>query len=444
MTLRFGTDGIRGLANAELTPELTTAFGRAAATVLGADRFIVGRDTRRSGPLIEAALSAGLAAEGVDVASVGVAPTPALAWLAAADDVPAAVISASHNPYPDNGIKLFVAGGLKPSEEVERRVERELDRLLVDRPAPHPVGEAVGTIVAAGGQLDRYATAVGGTVGDGALDGLTLVVDCANGAAARIAPSVLERLGADVVVLHAEPDGTNINSGCGSTDPRDLQVAVTDAGADAGIAVDGDADRVVAVDGEGRLVDGDHIIAICAIDRHERGLLPSGTVVVTVMTNVGFRLGMAEKGIVVVETPVGDRHVLEAMERGGWILGGEQSGHVIFGDLATTGDGLLTAVQLLDATLRSGRPLSELSDAAMRRLPQELRDVRVHGRDPDVADLVGDEVRSVEASLGDEGRVLVRPSGTEPVVRVMVQAPTAEQAAWAADRLAAAVEAALR
>ena len=443
MTLRFGTDGVRGLANAELTPDLVTAFGRATATVLDADRLFVGRDTRRSGPLIEAALSAGLAAEGVDVESVGVAPTPALAWLAAAEQVPATVISASHNPAPDNGIKLFVAGGLKADAATERRIERTLDRLVADRPAPAPVGDAVGRIVDAADQLDRYAASVAGSVAPDALEGLSLVVDCANGAADPLASGVLRSLGAEVTVLHADPDGTNINAGCGSTEPADLQRAVTDVGADAGLAFDGDADRVVAVDREGRLVDGDHIIAVCAIDRHERGLLAGDTVVGTVMTNLGFRLGMEERGIAVEETPVGDRNVLAAMEDGGWTLGGEQSGHVIFRDLATTGDGLLTAVQLLDATQRSGRPLGELSDAAMRRLPQELRNVEVGRGAVEVGDAIDDEVRSVEEALGAEGRVLIRPSGTEPVVRVMVEAPTAELARSAADRLATAVQQAL-
>ena len=437
MTLRFGTDGVRGEADTELTDDLVVAFGRAAARVLPAERFVVGRDTRVSGPRIEAALARGLAAEGMVVDLLGVAPTPAVAWLSATDDHPAAMISASHNPAPDNGIKLFAAGGRKLSDEVEEQLEAELDSLL-GRPVSNSVGGRVHDVH---GQVKRWCEAVEGSLEGRRLDGLHLVIDCANGAVSEVAGPVLEALGAAVEVLHAAPDGTNINEGCGSTHPEALQAMVRATGADAGLAFDGDADRVLAVDTAGTLVSGDHLIGICAIDRHERGRLPDDTVVVTVMTNLGFRLGMADRGITVVDTQVGDRYVLEALEAGGWTLGGEQSGHVIFRDLATTGDGLLTGVQVLDVVARTGRPLGDLAAAAMTQLPQVLHNVRVARRDPSLVEHLAADIAAIEVELGDHGRVLVRPSGTEPVVRVMVEAPTEAQAEAAAQRLVQAVHA---
>jgi phosphoglucosamine mutase len=432
VTLRFGTDGVRGRVGDELTPELVLALGRAAARVLGGDRFLVGRDPRRSGPLLEGALTAGLAAEGAIVERLGVLPTPAVAALAAAEGVPGAVISASHNAWIDNGVKLFGAGGRKLDDAVEARLEAELDR-----PAAPRSGEAIGAVVdradAAAGYVDRLV----GTLDGRRLDGLSVVLDCANGAASAVGPTALRRLGADVDVIAAEPDGRNINYGCGSTAPGALAERVLAVGADAGLAVDGDADRVVAVDAQGRVVDGDHLMAVCALDLAERGLLAERTVVVTVMTNLGFRLAMAEHDIRVVETPVGDRYVLEALETGRWSLGGEQSGHVVFRDLATTGDGLLTGIQALDAVRRSGRSLGDLA-AVMRSLPQVLRNVPVASRGLDVGAALAGEVAAEEARLG-QGRVLLRPSGTEPVVRVMVEAGTAEEAEAAAARLADAV-----
>jgi phosphoglucosamine mutase len=435
VTLRFGTDGVRGVADTELTDDLVVALGRAAARVLPAERFVVGRDTRVSGPRIEAALARGLAAEGVAVDLLGVAPTPAVAWLSAADDHPAAMISASHNPAPDNGVKLFAAGGRKLSDEVEARLEAELDALLGETVAEAPPG-AVGGVH---GEVGRWSAAVEASLDGRRLDGLRLVIDCAHGAASEVAGPVLRRLGAEVEVLHDHPDGTNINEGSGSTHPEALQARVRESGADAGLAFDGDADRVLAVDATGALVSGDHLIGICAIDRHERGRLTHDTVVVTVMTNLGFRLGMAERGINVVDTQVGDRYVLEALEEGGWSLGGEQSGHIIFRDLATTGDGVLTGVQVLDVMGRTGRPLAELAAAAMTQLPQVLHNVRVARRDPALIEHLAADIEVIEAELGARGRVLVRPSGTEPVVRVMVEAETAEQADAAALRLVDAV-----
>ncbi len=441
MTLRFGTDGVRGVANRDLTPELVTALGRAAARVLGADRpFVVGRDTRRSGPLLEAALVAGLCSEGADVERVGVLPTPGVAYLAQLFDAPAAVISASHNPYPDNGVKLFARGGRKIAEAPEQRIELELRRLVDAGAGDGPDGRRVGVARDRLGAAADYIAHLVAALGGRRLDRQSVVVDCGNGAAFEVAPWALRVQGAWVRVLHDQPDGTNINADCGSTDPGELQQAVLAASANAGLAFDGDADRVIAVDERGNLVDGDQMLAIIALDLHDRGELEGDAVVATVMSNLGLRRALAERGIEVVETPVGDRNVLTALEERGLSLGGEQSGHVIVTDLATTGDGTLTGMLLLDVIARSGRPLSELA-AVVEPLPQVLRSVQV----PDGAGLDDDgafraELEAIEQELGVDGRVLVRPSGTEPVVRVMVEAPTTEQAETAATRLAAAVE----
>lgn len=438
--MRFGTDGIRGLANAELTPELCLAIGRATARVMGGSAVVVGRDTRRSGPLIEAALAAGLCAEGVDVVLLGVVPTPAVAALAAADALCGVMISASHNPAPDNGIKLFGPGGTKLSEDQQRRVEGTIDEVLAgDGGRGTVTGDAVGEIRSAADALDRYAAGVLAALDGRRLDGLKVVLDCANGAASTVAPKVFEMLGATVEVIHAEPDGLNINDRCGSTHPEDLSDAVCEAGADVGFAFDGDADRVLGIDAAGRLIDGDQLIAVAAIDLKRRGLLRADTVVVTVMTNLGFRQGMAGAGIAVVDTPVGDRHVLEALDRDGFSLGGEQSGHLIFRDLATTGDGLLSAVVVADIVARNG-PLAGLADAAMTRLPQVLRNVRLARRDPALLQSVTAQIEAAQTALGGEGRVLVRESGTEPLVRVMVEATDEHTAAEVADGLARAVE----
>jgi phosphoglucosamine mutase len=440
MTLRFGTDGVRGVANVDLTPELVLALGRAAARVLARvdSPFLVGRDTRMSGPMLEGALAAGMASEGVSVSLLGVVPTPEVAWRSAADAAPGAMISASHNAYADNGIKFFAPGGRKLEDAVEERLEHELDRVL-GQPTPGPT---TGTIVTATGD-DRYAQALVSTVDGRTLEGLHVVVDCANGAGYRVAPDVLRRLGARVDVIFDDPDGTNINEGCGSTHPEQLQKVVVARGADVGLALDGDADRVLAVDDRGELVDGDQIIALCALDLRERGVLNEDTVAVTVMTNLGFRQAMDKSGVRVVETAVGDRYVLEALEQGGWSLGGEQSGHIIFRSLATTGDGLLTSIQVLDVMARTARRLADLA-SVMTRLPQVLRNVRVADRDGlDGAERFWAEVHAVDAALGGKGRVLVRPSGTEPVVRVMVEAETQALAEETADRLCAALAAAL-
>ena len=437
MALTFGTDGVRGRAHDELTVEFVRALGGAAAAVLGGDRFLVGRDTRESGPALATALVEGLAGHGCSVVDLGVVPTPAVAWLAAADSLPAAMISASHNPFGDNGVKLFAAGGTKLSDEVQERVQHELERLLLAGPTSST--SPVPVVDDGSGLVGRWQDAVVGSLEGRTLAGLSVVIDCANGSASAVAEPVLRRLGASVHVLHAGPDGRNINHGCGSTHPEDLQTAVVERSADAGLAFDGDADRVLAVDAAGTLVDGDEIIAVCALDRHGRGRLANDEVVVTVMANLGFRLAMAAAGIGVVETAVGDRYVLEALEARGAELGGEQSGHVVFRDLATTGDGLLTGVQLLDVMVRTGRTLSDLAASAMTRLPQVLVNVRVAAPIARLEEGLAPDLAAVRAELGERGRVLVRPSGTEPLVRVMVEADDRSTAQGAAERLAAAV-----
>lgn len=439
MGLRFGTDGVRGPAT-EFTDEYLLALGEAAARVLGSS-FVIGRDTRESGARLERALAAGLARGGASVRSLGVAPTPAVAWLSAADGVCGAVISASHNPWTDNGIKFFGLGGRKLSDAVELELQTLIDELLATGVAP-AIGSADDLEAAddlpPGHGLERWTDALRSSV-TSSLSGLRLVIDCANGAQSAIAASVLRSLGAEVTVINDAPDGRNINHDCGSTHPAALQRLVVESGADLGLALDGDADRLVAVDETGAIVDGDHLIALFAVDRHDRGTLDADLVVVTVMTNLGFRLAMADRGIAVVETPVGDRYVLEALAATGGSLGGEQSGHIVFADLASTGDGLLAGLQLLDLLARSGRPLSSLAAEVMTALPQVLRNVEVAVRRPDVAELLAEEIADEQRRLGDSGRILLRPSGTEPLIRVMVEAASPELAADVADRLAAAV-----
>jgi phosphoglucosamine mutase len=438
----FGTDGVRGEANTELTPELALALGRATARVLGARSYVVGRDTRRSGPLLQAAVSAGLASEGADVADVGILPTPGVAQVAAVRGIPGVVVSASHNPFGDNGIKVFGPGGTKLDPDTESAIEAELDRLLAggSGPGARPRGPAVGAVHADPGAADAYRRHLTAALSGRRLDGLRLVLDCAHGAASVLAPRVFTELGAEVTAIACAPDGVNINDGCGSTHPDGLRRAVVEREADLGLAFDGDADRLVGVDHRGQVADGDVLLALFATDLAERAELAGRAVVVTVMSNLGFRLAMAERGIRVVETPVGDRHVLAALEAEGLVLGGEQSGHLVFRDRATTGDGILTGLLLADLVRRAGRPLAELADGLVVRVPQVLANVVVG--DPArlaEAEPVWAALRQAEARLGPGGRILLRPSGTEPVVRVMVEAPTEELAAEVADHLVAVV-----
>ena len=449
----FGTDGVRGLANADLTPELALALGRAAVGVLLAEgsasgssaparpAVLVGRDPRASGTLLESALVAGILSAGGDVLAAGVVPTPAVAFLTRHFGAAAgAVISASHNAMPDNGIKFFGPEGFKLPDAVEERIEAALGTDA--HGAPRPTGAGVGVLrPAADDAVEAYLAHLLEGIPD--LDGLEVVVDCANGAAAEIAPEAYRRAGAKVTAVAADPDGHNINDGVGSTHPEHVQAALARTGARVGLAHDGDADRLLAVDEHGTLVDGDVILAICALDARDRGELPTNTVVTTVMTNLGFRQAMDHHGIAVTQTAVGDRYVLEVMRAGGHTLGGEQSGHLIFLDRATTGDGLLTGLRLLSVVARTGRPLSELA-TVMRRLPQVLVNVRVADRHAlEGATTVWQAVEQEQARLGEGGRVLVRPSGTEALVRVMVEAETQEEATATAERLAAVVAAEL-
>lgn len=436
MSLRFGTDGVRADARTTLTPRAVAALSRAGAEVLGVGDFVVARDTRESGPALAAAVHAGVAAGGGTSVDLGVVPTPAVALWCRQEMVAGAMVSASHNPWHDNGVKFFAAGGVKLGDDVQDRIQARFDELSDDDDLAI-VGHGRDRHADA---LDRHVDALCASLDGRDLSGLRVVIDAANGASSEVAPAVFDRLGADVHLIHASPDGRNINDACGSNHPESLRAAVVAEGADVGVAFDGDADRLVAVDGDGELVDGDQIIAICAIDRHERGRLTGGAVVVTVMTNLGFRRSIEAAGIEIVETRVGDRYVLEALDARGLSLGGEQSGHVIFRELATTGDGVLSAVQLFDVVQRTGRPLADLAASSMTRLPQVLRNIRVASV-PEQLDAA--LAPFVDASLGrmaGRGRVLIRPSGTEPLVRVMVEAESNAEAQMEADGLAAAVE----
>jgi phosphoglucosamine mutase len=442
----FGTDGVRGLANRDLTAELALDLSVAAAHVLGdAGEFaghrpvaVVGRDPRLSGEFLSAAVTAGLASAGVDVLDAGVLPTPAIAHLTDALGADLGVmLSASHNPMPDNGIKFFARGGVKLDDVVEDAVEARMGE-----PWQRPTAGSVGRIRPLGDAAERYLAHLLGTLPHD-LSGLRVVVDAANGAASLVAPEALRRAGADVIAIHCEPDGLNINDGCGSTHLGPLAAAVLEHGADVGIAHDGDADRCLAVDDRGEVVDGDQILAVLALALRDRGALANDSVVATVMSNLGFRQAMVREGIDFVETAVGDRYVLEAMRAGGHNLGGEQSGHVVLLDHATTGDGVLTALQLLARVAATGRSLRALA-AVMDRLPQVLVNVRGVDRSRfDGSAALADAVAGAQAELGSTGRVLLRPSGTEPLVRVMVEAVTAEQAQAVADRLAGDVRSAL-
>jgi phosphoglucosamine mutase len=436
----FGTDGVRGRFGEDLTVELARDLGRAAVVVLARYQpdpptLVIGRDTRASGAALEDALVEGITAAGGDVHLVGVEPTPAVAFLTTALSAGAGVvISASHNPPEDNGIKFFGPFGFKLSDDLEDEIETELGHgggigrtgAVVDPPADAP----------------DYVEHVVSTA-ESRLDGLRVVVDCANGAASRLAPEVLRRLGAEVYPIFAEPDGSNINVDCGALHPEVVAGAVRAAGADVGVAHDGDADRALFADADGAVIDGDQVLAACAIAMKERGRLEGNVVVATVMSNLGLRVAMEAAGIRLVQAPVGDRYVLEQMQEHGAVLGGEQSGHVIFREHATTGDGLITAVRFLSLAQRTGVTVAELA-SAVRRFPQVLVNVEVgRGAAIEGVEDVAEAVRAAEAELGETGRVLVRASGTEPLVRVMVEAETEELARRHADELAGRVRAAL-
>ncbi len=428
MSLKFGTDGVRAEALTVLTPQYVAALARAAAQVLGGGDWLIGRDTRESGPVLEAAVAAGLAAAGSQPISVGVVPTPALAWLSAQRGVPAAMITASHNPWQDNGVKFFAPGGLKLPDSVERAIEALLE---ADGSAPP------GVVPSHSDSLDEYVdhmVSLGGS-----LAGLRVVLDCANGAMSVAAPAVFRALGADVVVIHDSPNGRNINDHCGATHVQSLAAAVVAAGASMGLAFDGDGDRVIAIDELGNAVDGDRLIALAALQLRDEGRLHADTVVVTVMSNLGFHKAMAAADIKVLTTAVGDRYVLEALDAHGHSVGGEQSGHVIYRDLATTGDGLLAGLRLAQFVHDGGHSLATLAGDVMTSYPQVLLNVQVRDRHPNAADELAAEILSAEAALNGDGRILVRASGTEPLIRVMVEAATESVAQSVAEGLVVAV-----
>lgn len=443
----FGTDGVRGLANGILTPKMALDLGEAAVRVLGSDhaakgvrrRALVGRDTRVSGDFLGAALSAGMSAGGFDVIDVGILPTPGIAFLTSVLNVEmGAVISASHNPMPDNGIKFFARGGFKLPDTKEDEIEGILGQDW-ERPTGEDVGRISHDTVTATNLYIKHLVETATTDSDTPLKGLRIVMDCANGATSVVAPEVLRQAGADVNVINASPDGYNINDHAGSTHPEQLQAMVVASKADMGVAFDGDADRCLAVDATGRLINGDQIMGILARAKKRAGKLNHDTLVVTMMSNLGLKLALEEMGITTVETGVGDRYVLEEMLRGDYSLGGEQSGHVINREFATTGDGTLTALTLAAEVVRSGKSLEELAND-FPQLPQQL--INVPGVDKLAAktnETVLEAVKKEEELLGDTGRVLLRPSGTEPLVRVMVEAATQEQADEVCQRLATVV-----
>jgi phosphoglucosamine mutase len=440
MARLFGTDGVRGQANSELTPELALSVAAAAARVLAEHDSshrpvaVVGRDPRASGEMLQAAVAAGLTSAGADVMQLGVLPTPAVAHLVGEFGADLGVmISASHNPMPDNGIKLFAAGGHKLPDAIEDEIETHMG-VAYER----PTGAGVGRVYDIADSLDRYIAHLLKSATN-RLDGLRVVVDCANGAAWAAAPQAYREAGAEVIAIHALPDGENINDNCGSTHLDNLRDTVLAEQADLGIAHDGDADRCLAIDADGNVIDGDQIMAVLALAMKESGDLAQNTLVATVMSNLGLHLAMRDAGVTLRTTAVGDRYVLEALREHSLSLGGEQSGHVVMPTHATTGDGLLTALRLMSRVAATGRPLADLA-AVMTRLPQVLKNVKVADKAAVATSAtVSEAVAEVEAELGETGRVLLRPSGTEQLVRVMVEAPSQEVAEAAADRLVGVV-----
>ncbi|WP_019202396.1 phosphoglucosamine mutase [Tsukamurella sp. 1534] len=439
----FGTDGVRGLANKDLTADLALRLSAAAAAVLGAHDLdgdtrpfaVVGWDPRASSEMLSAAVSAGLASAGVDVHLVGVMPTPAVAHLTAEYDAALGVmISASHNPMPDNGIKFFARGGHKLEDAQEDAIEAVLD----DPNPPRPTGAAIGRVTRAEDAVDRYVAHLESAIHH-PLTGVKVVVDAANGAASSVAAKAYRDAGATVVAIHDAPDGLNINRDCGSTHLQSLQAAVLEHGADLGLGHDGDADRCLAVDAAGRIVDGDAIMAVLAIAMDEAGELVDHTLVATVMSNLGLHIAMRAAGITLRTAAVGDRYVLEELRNGGYSLGGEQSGHVVLPALGTTGDGVLTGLKLMERMAQTGRDLADLA-GVLTVLPQVLLNVRVVDKAAAMASAeLTAALAAEEARLGDDGRILLRPSGTEPLVRVMVEAPTEEAARGTAERLASLI-----
>lgn len=429
MARLFGTDGVRGLANTELTPELAFRLGWAAAYYFGREHsspvFLIGRDTRISGQMLEAALCAGICSAGGDAMVLGVIPTPGVAWLTNTSGAAAGVvISASHNPFADNGIKFFSGTGYKLPDAVEDEIEQLVARGM--ETLPRPTGKNIGKITYRHDRIGEYLDYLCSTVKE-TLTGIRVVIDCANGASFEAAPAVLSRLGLDLCVLHADPDGININSHCGSTHMESLQAAVLENKADLGLAFDGDADRCLAIDEKGQMVDGDQIMVVLANEMLRQKSLKKETLVTTVMSNIGLHQAIRKAGGTVMVTSVGDRYVLEAMQKKGLSLGGEQSGHIIFGEYGTTGDGLMTALQLLSAVKRSNKSLSGLA-GQMTRFPQVLVNVRVRSKEGwEENPRIAAATVAAEKKLGEDGRILVRASGTEPLIRVMVEGPVLKE-----------------
>lgn len=432
MARLFGTDGVRGEANVTLLPEMAYRLGRAATIYFGKESeeqplIIIGRDTRISGEMFESALTAGICSAGGRAMLAGIIPTPAIAYLARKHKAKAGiVISASHNPFHDNGIKFFGGDGYKLPDAVEDELEAIVHQLETDDNYPRPTAEHIGHIEYRTDLLNQYMEFVLSTCKE-RFDGVKVVLDCANGAAYEAMPKILRRLGANVKVIHALPNGTNINDGCGSTHLESLQKAVLENGADFGIAHDGDADRCLCVDEKGQVIDGDHILVMCAMDMMKEGKLPYNTVVTTVMANIGFHQAIKKAGGRAEITKVGDRYVLENMLKNGYKIGGEQSGHIIFTDYSTTGDGLITALQVLSSLKRSGRKASDLT-ALMTTYPQLLVNVKVTTKEGwETNEAIKEAIAEGDKELGENGRILVRPSGTEPLIRVMAEGPDQAQ-----------------
>lgn len=432
MARLFGTDGVRGEANVTLLPEMAYRLGRAATIYFGKESeeqplIIIGRDTRISGEMFESALTAGICSAGGRAMLAGIIPTPAIAYLARKHKAKAGiVISASHNPFHDNGIKFFGGDGYKLPDSVEDELEAIVHQLETDDNYPRPTAEHIGHIEYRTDLLNQYMEFVISTCKE-RFEGVKVVLDCANGAAYEAMPKILRHLGATVKVIHALPNGTNINDGCGSTHLESLQKAVLENGADFGIAHDGDADRCLCVDEKGQIIDGDHILVMCAMDMMKDGKLPYNTVVTTVMANIGFHQAIKKAGGRAEITKVGDRYVLENMLKNGYKIGGEQSGHIIFTDFSTTGDGLITALQVLSSLKRSGRKASDLT-ALMTTYPQLLVNVKVATKEGwETNEAIKKAIAAGDEELGENGRILVRPSGTEPLIRVMAEGPDQEQ-----------------
>ena len=444
--LKFGTDGVRGEFGTDLTTSYVAALARAAAKVLQCKLVVIGRDTRESGPALEAAISQSLSSLGIEVHLMGVAPTPAIAFAAVSSEAVSFAITASHNPYTDNGVKIFGRGGRKLTDEQESQIEIEIEteiELASEASREEIITSSKSLATSHPEYLERYCAALVAGVPKNALAKLHIALDCANGAMSEVASAVFTGLGAKVSAIHNSPNGKNINHHCGATDPSELKVLVKKIKADLGVAFDGDGDRLIAIDDSGLIVDGDHLIAISAQDMKRNGTLRNNKVAVTVMTNIGFHQAMKQCEIEVVTTPVGDRSVLIAIQENDLSLGGEQSGHIIYHDVATTGDGLLAAIRLSALIANSSQVFSQLASNAMTSFPQVLKNIRVAKLAENVAQIFANEIAAAEKILADNGRVLVRSSGTEPVVRVMVEARENDIAVSVATTLVTAITARL-